>query len=292
MLKQFGIFVKKNIYRLFDGSIRRSERIKRRLLCKIDFQLLKKNKQQILDGFINGYKIKANESLLQLADIQNKREIIIGEFDGDGFLYTRYNFISDIPKATDGHFINRNRNKIYFVVKDGYFALKKSYGNRQSFVNEIKAFYKLVNSNCNIPSIFDIDFNDLTVTLSFIEGKVLREELARQGAKVRIRDVGWNPESILERRKFVEKKIYEMKKYLLKVVDGNFIDNLEVEINKLHSYGIINNDIKYQNIIIEKYSKEPFIIDFENSYVFNKTKGWKFNRFRKIDKAAFLKQFK
>jgi len=41
-VKTFWYICKKNIYRLFDGSIRRSERIKRQLLCKIDFQLLKK----------------------------------------------------------------------------------------------------------------------------------------------------------------------------------------------------------------------------------------------------------
>lgn len=59
-------------------------------------------------------------------------------------------------------------------------GVKKHYnGNRLSFVNEINALYNLRLSGCNVPAIMDIDFNNLTLTFSYILGTVVREVLAK-----------------------------------------------------------------------------------------------------------------
>ena len=189
----------------------------------------------------------------------------LGEIDQDGFLLSKVGTISNVPSVSKKQFLTRKRFSLRVVAIDGYVCIEKHYkGNKSSFVNEIEAHYHLGRAGCNIPVIMDVDFDNLTLTFSYISGPVLREELARRGAVVRDRDIEENPELTLsDKRKRAINRIPECRRILSEVIDSQFTELIFAELNKIHKARFIWNDIKYGNIIIEGRSGEPYLIDFD-----------------------------
>jgi serine/threonine protein kinase len=110
----------------------------------------------------------------------------------------------------------------------------------------------------------DVDFDNLTLTCSYISGYVLREELAKRGAVLRDADVNNNPDFLnLSRKEKWLKRIEQGKSVLYDVIDTQFVKSLFVQLKKVHASGFILNDIKYGNVIIEEGSGKPYLIDFD-----------------------------
>ncbi|MBN2594548.1 MAG: hypothetical protein JXA81_13650, partial [Sedimentisphaerales bacterium] len=164
-------------------------------------QYWRQNKQLLLSLVDTGYKTTIQQLGLDWDKIassassrQQLNKVVLGEIDQDGFLLSKIGKISNIPNISQEQFLARKRFDLRVVVIDGYVGIEKHYkGNKSSFVNEIEAHYHLGRAGCNIPVIMDVDFDNLTITFSYILGPVLREELAKRGAAVRDRDIEENP---------------------------------------------------------------------------------------------------
>ena len=230
------------------------------------------NKTALLSLTDKGYKTTVQQLGLDWDKIhpsgnvcQQSHKVELGEIDQDGFLLSKVGAISKIPSVSTKQFLARKRFALKVVAIDGYVCIEKHYkGNKSSFVNEIEAHYYLGQAGCNIPVIMDVDFDNLTLTFSYISGPVLREELARRGAVVRDRDIEENPELTRSgRRKRVLNRIPECRRVLSDVIDSKFIKLIFAELNKIHMARFIWNDIKYGNIIIEERSGKPYLIDFD-----------------------------
>ena len=246
--------------------------IDRYYLAAREIQYWSRNKGELLKQGKNGYRVKIEElgldkeNLKSLKQSQQKSsEIIIGEIDQDGYILSYFGSISNIPTISRDEFLPRKRFKLQLVALDGYVGVKKNYkNNKVSFINEIKALHILGKAGCNIPAIMGVDFNKLTLTISYILGSNLREELAKKGAVLLNRDIDDNPDFLLltpEERRF--KWIREGRRVLYDVIDPQFVGDILTEIKKIHDNRFILNDIKYGNIVIEKKSGKPYLIDFE-----------------------------
>ena len=232
----------------------------------------RQNKQLLLSLANNGYKTNVQQLGLDWDTItssensrQQSNKVELGEIDQDGFLLSKVGKISNIPNISKKQFLTRKRFDLQIVAIDDYVCIEKHYkGNKSSFINEIEALYHLGRAGCNIPVIMDVDFDNLTLTFSYISGRVLREELAKKGAVVRDRDIEDNPELTRSgKRKMTLKRIPECKRILSEVIDSEFIELIFTELNKMHEARFIWNDIKYGNIIIEEQSGKPYLIDFD-----------------------------
>ena len=230
------------------------------------------NKELLLSLADKGYKTKIQqlgldwEKVRPLENVQQQsRKVVLGEIDQDGFLLSKVGVISNVPNISEKQFLRRKRFGLRVVAIDDYVCVEKNYkGNKSSFVSEIEAHYHLGCAGCNIPVIMDVDFDDLTLTFSYISGSVLREELAKKGAVVRDRDIEDNPGlTRLDKRKRVLNRIPEGKRVLGEVIDSKFIELIFAELSKIHKARFIWNDIKYGNIIIEEQSGKPYLIDFD-----------------------------
>jgi len=214
-----------------------------------------------------------NENNLKLVEenLEKTKQVVIANIDQDGFFLSHYGPIDGVPCINQENFLPREC-PIDLVTIDGMVGIKKNWdpmtnkNYKISFLREIEALYFLTRAGCNVPTILDVDFQNFSLTISYIPGKVLREELASNGAILRDRDVDGNLKFIrLSKVERKIKKIEEGRKYLRNVVDEEFIEKLFNQIRKIHSAGFRINDIKYGNIIIEKKTGTPFLIDFEAS---------------------------
>jgi SAM-dependent methyltransferase len=195
------------------------------------------------------------------------REVVIANIDQDGFYLSKFGPIDGIPCISEESFLPRNRFTLDLIVIGGVIGIKKNYcGNGISFLTELESLYTLSKTECNVPTILDADFENYSLTVSFIPGAVLREQLASKGSILRDRDVELNPEfTKLSPSACRIKRIEEGKKNLPAVVDTQFIEEIYDQIRRIHSANIFINDIKYGNIIIEKKTGNPYLIDFESS---------------------------
>jgi serine/threonine protein kinase len=219
-------------------------------------------------------------------DLEKTRQLVIATIDQDGFFLSRYGPIDGVPCVSQENFYPRKRLPIDLVAVDGRVGIRKNYRDQMTrpsegsskerrarlknykilFLREIEALYFLTKAGCNVPAIMDVDFDTYTLTFSYIPGRVLREELASGGAILRDRDVDGNvaftqlPPAARERR-----RIEEGRKYLRQRVDEEFIEKLFDQVRKIHAAGFRINDIKFGNVIIEKRTGNPYLIDFESS---------------------------
>ena len=239
----------------------------------------RKKKEELLKLGKAGYRFKIENLVLNQAELkslkkaQNQaREVIIGEIDQDGFCMSYFGPIQNVSTVSENEFLKRKKFNIKLVALGGYIGCKKDYkGNKLSFINEIRALHILGLAGCNVSSIMDVDFNNLTLTVSYIFGPILREELAKKGAILRDRDVENSPNFLrLEPKEREFKRITQGKKFLYEIIDSQFVEELFVELKKIHESKFIYNDIKYGNIIIEKESGKPYLIDFDNTIQYPK----------------------
>jgi tRNA A-37 threonylcarbamoyl transferase component Bud32/SAM-dependent methyltransferase len=236
---------------------------------------LKKNKEKILEQGRNGYKFTINElglqqEMLELLKykLKQSREVVIGEIDQDGFILSHFGLFRNAPIISKENFLRRKRFILQLVAIDQYVGVKKNYkGNILCFKNAIIALHNLGKAGVNVPAILDIDFDRICLTFSYILGSVLREELAKKGAVLRDRDVEDNPEFIVSLKKNERdlKRINEGKQILYDVVTRQFVDDLFDELKRVHEAGFIWSEIKYGNIIIEKKSEKPYLLDFDSA---------------------------
>lgn len=243
---------------------RKATKLKRMCFVNREMAYWNNRKEEILTNANKGYKL----TLEQLGLTEDKLELIkeqsgetvIAEIDQDGYLLSHFGFIKNAPLIPEDDFMPRKKTSLHVVMQDGFVGVKKNFrGNKLSFVNELNALYHLARAGCSVPSIMDINFEALTITVSYILGSVLREELVNKGALIRDRDTD-NP------GKNEYKNILRGRKVLYDVISQEFAERVYDQIIKIHRAGFIWKDIKYGNIIMDNDSGNPFLIDFEHTY--------------------------
>lgn len=235
---------------------------------------------------------KKNLELFKEAQ-KSSNEVVIGDIDQDGFLLSNFGSIQNIPTVSKNQFYERKRFHLQLVAVHGFIGIKKNYkGNKIAFVNEIQGLYRLGKAGCNVPVLMNVDFDKLTLIYSYISGPVLRDELAKKEAVLQDRDVDNNPDFIgLTNEQIRLKCIQEGKRVLYDVIDKQFVEDFSTEIKKIHFSGVILNDIKYGNIIIEKNSRKPYLIDFERACFFKNHRSISFRILRSKDIKEFNLHF-
>lgn len=237
-----------------------------------EIEYWRQNKEELLRLGKRGYRIKIEDLVLNQEKLellkkvqQRSHEVVIAEIDEDGFLLSHFGLIRNALTVSEKQFLVRKHHNLKLVAINGYVGVKKDYkGEKLSFVNEIKALHSLGLAGCNVSAIMDVDFDNLTLTFSYILGPILREELAKRGAVLRDRDVDDNPDFVrLNREERRLKRIQEGKRVLYNVINLQSVESLFTELNKIHASGFILRDIKYGNMVIEKKSGKLYLIDFE-----------------------------
>lgn len=194
------------------------------------------------------------------------QEIRLGEFDQDGFLRSEVGPLDGIPTVSAEEFVPRKKFGLTLVSRNGVLGVRKDFrGDRTAFLREVQALDILARARCNVPALLDIDVDSLQIVTSYIAGPVLREEIARLCPVVRDRDVQRHEFARLGPEEQRLARIREARKVLPDVVDDEFVEELFRQIQVMHSHRLVWCDIKYGNVVIEKNSGKPYLIDFEHA---------------------------
>jgi serine/threonine protein kinase len=220
-------------------------------------------------------------------------EFVIADIDQDGAMCSRVGTLQGVPTVAPDRFDRRIRFDLTVVDFDGVLGVKKHFrGDVAAFIAELTAGHDLRRSGCRVPAILDADFEKLTITFEYVPGAVLREELARQGAIVRDRDVRIDPSyRRMSPREQRARRIAEGRSVLDRVLDAEGIERLFGELKKIHAAGYVLHDIKYGNIILESSSGEPYFVDFDRARSYPHLSPLAFRFLRDRDYERFNQHF-
>ena len=253
------------------------------------------HKQELLKAGAAGYILTVERLGLQeerletlKEELEESREIVIADIDQDGLLLSRYGPIPCVVAVAPESFMERKRLALEVVAMGDKIGVKKYYrGDKACFLNELECLHALA-GRCNTPAILDVDFANLTLTFSYIPGVVLREELSKSGARLLNRDVDGNPDFMhLTREDRRLKCIEEGKRVLYQCVDRVQVNDIFTEIKRAHKAGVCICDVKYGNIIFERDSREPYLIDFDRSHYHGHSHGLRWE----VERDGDIEQF-
>jgi tRNA A-37 threonylcarbamoyl transferase component Bud32/2-polyprenyl-3-methyl-5-hydroxy-6-metoxy-1,4-benzoquinol methylase len=273
--------------------------LKERYNITKEFRRFSSRKNELLNSGKRSHRTRIDdfgftfEKLKKLKEKQSSlTEEVIAEIDQDGYLKSNFGLIENLPVVSEDQFMPRKGFKLSIVAVNGDVGVKKRYGlNKIAFIRELKALNSLTQAGCNVPELIDIDFENLTLTFSYISGSVLREELYKSGAFLRDRDENIPMYNKLRFKEKWLKRIEEGKKVLYDVVSKEFVDELFYQLTKIHAAGFILGDIKYGNVIIEKKTGKPYFIDFDHCSNFSEAHPNCFLLLRDLDINKFNLHF-
>src|SRR6185503_5296783 len=120
----------------------------------------------------------------------------IASIDLDGNWHSRVGDIEGVPAPRDRAFRARTKCSVDVVWSPDRLGVRKQYlGNYGAFLRELSALYRLGRLGMRVPGILDVDFDGPTLIMSYVPGRLLREELVKAGAPVSVSDCkneeGW-----------------------------------------------------------------------------------------------------
>lgn len=244
------------------------------LLWRFELAYWKKLENVVLEEGKQGYRIRTEALGIPLPVVttthpnsKEKFNGVIAEIDRNGSWLSYVGPIPDVETVTATDFQLRKRAQLQVVDVNGFIGVKKDYkGKYWSFVNELRSLHLLGKVGCCVPSIMCIDFNRPSLTTSYIKGKPLSDLLVKRGELLHTPccDSHLDLEE-LSRREQIELCIHSARPFLNEIIDQQFVNHAFMELAKIHTSRLIWNDVKYGNIVMEKHSGKPYLIDFDHA---------------------------
>ena len=280
------------------AQYRRYKRFAERLTVEQELKYWRSQELAVLRAGKNGYRLRIRQLGLTPEDLarleaQAGQEVVIADIDKNGLWLSYVGPIQHAPTVTQDRYLARRRFQVQVVARDGYIGVRKSYrGSKINFVRELKILHYLGAADCHVPAILDVDFEHLTLTTSYIAGRVLKDELAARGAQLFSQKLGsaQGPRASA-RGQIRSRRAQEGRRVLSQVLGQPIIEKLYQELCEIHAAGVLDVDVQYGNIIIEKQTKQPYWIDFEHATFYPKLSQRAFNFLRTANIAKFNSLF-
>lgn len=252
-------------------------------------------KEEVLEVGKRGHSLRINEIGLKEKELnrlkkllQYQAEVVIADVDQDGCLLSYFGTIKGLPTISKEKFLSRTRFSLKVCAINDIIILKKQYNyKKKAFISELSTLHSLSLAGCDVPAIIDVDFKNLQISTSFIPGYTVQEMLAQHGALIRDRDIKKDMHLMsLTSKDRVRFYLKEGKRTLPSVINSQLIDKVYLLMKKSHEVGIELYDIKYGNVIIEKTTGKPFLIDFDSTRRYSnlRSKTFAIQRDRDIEK--------
>jgi len=188
-------------------------------------------------------------------------EMVIADLDQDGAIASRFGKIEGVPTISRTDFLPRSGCGVRLVDLNGRIGIRKEFGTRRGrFVQELEALIALERFGCPVPRVMNVDWDEQSITMTFIRGQPVRELLALAGAKIRDRD---DPRPYS--RSIDRERIRAGRAQLAKVLSRSQIDAVAAALASIHEAGFAIEDVKFGNIIIEEGTGKPFFVDLERA---------------------------
>ena len=181
----------------------------------------------------------------------------IASIDLDGNWHSHVGDIEGVPAPRDRAFRPRTKFPVDVVWSPDRLGVRKQYlGNYGAFLRELSALYRLGRLGMRVPAILDVDFEGPTLIMSYLPGRLLREELVKPGA----------------------------------VVPAQFITELAYDLRCFHLVGLMVRDLEWDNIIIGE-DGHPWWQNFQSAEDHSELSAANFQVLADLDVERFNRLF-
>lgn len=217
---------------------------------------------------------------------QPDRELVIGDFDQNGLIASRFGEIAGVPTISRDKFITRSGCPVLLVDLNGRLGVRKEFRNRGRFVQELEALLELEASDCPVPRVMNVDWHKGSVTITYVPGDVVRELLAEAGADIRDRANDGSYTREVDRQ-----RIRNGRELVPMVLSQSHIENVAAGLDAIHAAGFVLEDVKFGNIILKARTGEPIFVDLERALPVASLPASLADHLRQIDLRKFRDHF-
>jgi tRNA A-37 threonylcarbamoyl transferase component Bud32/SAM-dependent methyltransferase len=221
--------------------------------------------------------------------LAGQEEVVIAEIDQDGFYLSHFGPLAGLPMTDSAAFLPRRRFGVQLVARKNGVGVKKRYaGRKERFLHELYALHTLAAAGCRVPALLDVDFQDLSITSSLVPGETLRERLAQHASVMRDRDAAREPGMAhLPAAQRLAMCVENGARVVHRVVDQAFLDEIYRQLQIIHSAKVVWGDVKTGNVIIEKGTGLPWLVDFDTAIDCRRMNRFSFRALCDADIEAF-----
>lgn len=219
---------------------------------------------------------------------QQDSEIVLGHFDHDGRLLSRFGEWPGLVSISEAAYVGKRYHTVDLVLLNGQVLIKKHFrNNRAAFVRE---WYNLAHlyTKANVPAIYKADEAQHILYKAFINGRTLRDLMAEVGAIILSSQTNIDP--TLDHLAY-EHRLEEVwrrgRAVLPKVVPPEFLAALEEQMNRIHATGMAKLSLTFGNLIVGNNDHQPWLIDFEQTRSYGSTRNLLFAFRRDQDRRLF-----
>jgi len=207
----------------------------------------------------------------------------IASIDLDGNWHSRVGDIEGVPAPRDRAFRARTKCSVDVVWSPDRLGVRKQYlGNYGAFLRELSALYRLGRLGMRVPGILDVDFDGPTLIMSYVPGRLLREELVKAGAPVSVSDCkneeGW------------QCALAAAATALPRVVPAQFITELAYDLRCFHLVGLTVRDLEWDSIVIGE-DGHPWWLNFQSAEDHSELSAANFQVLADLDIERFNRLF-
>ena len=216
---------------------------------------------------------------------QHDRELVIGDFDQDGGIASRFGRMKGVPSIRASDFMTRTGFPILLVDLNGRLGVRKEFRRFSAFVQELEALLDLESSGCSVPRVMNVDWDSHTITITFVPGGVVREMLAEAGADIRDRTL-----ETAYTRSIDKERIRRGRERVPEVLSNWQVSRIAAALDAIHDAGYALEDVKFGNIILDAQG-EPVFIDLERALPLTKLPRRIADHARALDWRKFRDHF-
>jgi len=214
--------------------------------------------------------------------------LLLGRFDNDGRVLPAAGELPDLRPVGEDAFAGRYRFDLDLVLLDEQVAVRKGYrGNRAAWLRESSAL-AAVGGRAGVPALLRADGSSTVVYKSYVPGPTLRDLLVEAGARIltveTAEDGGLAGLSANERLEAVWRRGQEV---LSAALPDGTLARLEQLVEDVHRCGVTGFSLTFGNVVLQRGTGAPWLIDFDAARVHRSTGTLAFRRDRDRDRELF-----
>ncbi len=193
-------------------------------------------------------------------------------------------FFADVL-TTPQEFRKRARNVLELVTYKDVVCIRKTYGNRSNFEQEVLALHALTGVP-GVPRLLAVQHTPPAIYESFVMGRSIGSLMTSRGASVSVQyrvstsfdaPDRWNPGTMAQARDVAVQALRAS-------AERDVIAKAADLIDRIHLHGVTIGDVKYGNVLV--VDGLPYICDFEGAEVHSRN-DWRFVNDRATDREKF-----
>jgi SAM-dependent methyltransferase len=228
------------------------------------------------------------QAVEQARRAQAGAELVLGRFDGDGRVLSRFGVLPLLPMVPLPAADPRRRFQLEIVLAGDAVLVRKDFGgDRARFLSEWLSL-AVLGGRANVPAVFRVDEPRCVLYKNLVPGPTVRQLLAEAGAEILQVQTREDPAlRALPAAERVEAVAARGARLIPRCLPETVLQQMEAQLDAMHAAGVTGVSLTFGNVVLDADSGEPWFIDTEGSELHARRDRLRFRYRRDQDRSKF-----